>query len=323
MHRWYTHQPPARAERLALAQQAFALTLPDAAGGQLHLRIQRELPADLLENAWIDDFDRELDAYERTAARLTSPRDIYWATALRATQQTLHGDLPSAEQHARGAALRGGELDQDATGAYMLQKFVIRYQQGRLSEERERHEMLAEYALASAYRAGAALAALAAAETRRYDDAVNYVWQVLGQDGSALAPDAFWLAAVAMSAAAVAPTNRDPELVALLAELLAPCAEHVVVFGTGGAVLGSGHHWLGQLALARDEPGLALEHLRRAVEIAEECAAPYWVAHAEIDTATALERRGGRTDRREASSLRRRAVDVAVRRGYGRLRGSS
>jgi DNA-binding SARP family transcriptional activator len=317
LHRWYTHQPPARSERLALAKRALELTSADVAGGQLHLRIHRELLADLLENACIDEFASSLDAYERSATELTSPRDIYWAMAMRATQHTLRGDLAAAEQQARGAALRGIELDQSAAGALMLHTFVIHFQQGRLQEDLA--QLQPGTKPAQAYRAGAALIALARAETRHLDEVETIARQVLGADGDGLARDVFWLGAVAMMAAAVARSSRDGALLDLISGLLAPCAEHVVVFGTGGAVLGTGHHWLGQLALARDDPRRALEHLLRAVELSEQLAAPYWLAQAELDAATALEQCGGAGDRLNAVALRRKALDVAERQGYSRL----
>lgn len=317
LHRWYTHQPAARSERLALARRALAQSEPDAAGGALHLRIHRELLSDLLENARIDEFTRDLDLYERTAAALTSPRDIYWASALRATELTLHGDLAAAEQHARGAALRGSELDQRASGALVLHNFVIRFQQDRLHEVLP--AMRAATKLSSAYRSGPAMAAIACAETDHFDEVSAFARQTLGADGASLPRDVFWLGTVALLAAAVARAGSDAELLALLDDFLEPCARHVIVFGTGGAVLGTGHHWIGQLALARDDPRRALEHLLRAVQLSEELSAPYWVAQAELDAATALERLGSAPELREAAALRTRALAVAERQGYARL----
>ena len=95
------------------------------------LRVRRELLTDLLQCAELDRFECELDRYERDGRDLSSPRDIYWAMALRATEATLHGDLSAGEQLARGAAVRGFDLEPSVAGAEYLQRFVIRFQQGR------------------------------------------------------------------------------------------------------------------------------------------------------------------------------------------------
>ena len=116
LHRWYTHQPEARVQRLAITRGAFELTAP-CGPPELQLHVHRELLADLLENGHIAEFDSSLNDYETNAAAFGSPRDIYWAMALRATQATLHGDLVAAEQLARGAELRGHELEQLSSGA--------------------------------------------------------------------------------------------------------------------------------------------------------------------------------------------------------------
>ena len=298
-------------------RRALALTTPDVAGGPLHLRIFRDLLADLLEDGRVDEFAASLDVYERVAAELTSPRDTYWAAALRATQHTLHGDLAAAAQHARGAALRGRELQQDATGAQMLQTFVIHFQQSRLREDLTL--LHAVEGLSSPYRVGTTMAVLAWSETQQPEDVESIARQVLGADGRDLLPDAFWLGAVAMLAAALAPRCRDDTLLDLLERLLEPCAEHVVVFGAGGAVFGTGHHWLGELALAARNRQRALEHLERAVALSEQLSAPYWLAQAELDTATALRLLGGAANERRAATLERRARETAERQGYARL----
>ena len=173
--------------------------------------------------------------------------------------------------------------------------------------------------LNSPYRVGTAMAALAWSETQQPHDVESITCQVLGVDGRDLLPDAFWLGAVAMLAAAVAPTSRDDALLELLERLLEPCAEHVVVFGAGGAVFGTGHHWLGELAIARGDPARAMQHLERAVALSEQLAAPYWLAQAELDTAAALRLLGGAANERRAAALERRAREIAERQGYARL----
>jgi DNA-binding SARP family transcriptional activator len=315
LHRWYTHQPHAREERLQLALNAARIA---RAGGprDLQLLIERSLLSDFLENAMASEFDAGLDEYERAASAFGSPRDIYWATALRATQATLHGDLVAGEQLARGAALRGHELEQSSAGAYILQRFVVRFSQARLAEEVADLRQVGNGG--SVFRAGSALVAAACAEAGQTERAAAIANDTLGPDGAALPRDVFWLAAVSLFCAVAAGAD-DRNLLQLLGELMAPCAGHVVVFGTGGAVLGTGHQWLGVVDAACGRPDPALEHFAEATAIAQRIGAPYWVAQAAVSTASALRDRGRAADEREIERLLRDARAVARRAGYGRV----
>jgi hypothetical protein len=117
MHLWYTHQPEARDERLAMGRRAHELACCSAQEAiRLRLVAHRGLVVDLLENQEIYEFEAALQAYEEAAHSLGSPQDIYWTTALRATETTMRGDLAAAEQLARGAMLRDHELDQISDG---------------------------------------------------------------------------------------------------------------------------------------------------------------------------------------------------------------
>jgi DNA-binding SARP family transcriptional activator len=316
VHRWYTHMPDARRRRLELAANARALVGEASTGGELALRVHRELLADLLENAAVAEFDADLDEYEVTAGELGVPRDIYWAMALRATQANLRGRLDIAEQLARGAQLRGQELEQSSAGAYLLQRFVVRYQQARLAEELPGLRLVGE--ARSVFRAGGALTALAFAETGNAARSVEIAREILGTDGGAMHRDVFWLGGLAMFASTAA-TTGDRDLAHLCAELLLPCADHLVVFGRGGAVLGTGHHWLGVLAAALGDTDRGLEHLEWATLEARRIDAPYWIAEGLVETAHALAMR----DRPNDGSAIRRHVNEATmigrHGGYARV----
>ena len=66
---------------------------------------------------------------------------------------------------------------------------------------------------------------------------------------------------------------------------LLPFADQWCVFGAGGAVFGTGCHWLGRLAAAAGDIASARAHLERAVELSETARADYWaeVARAQLD----------------------------------------
>jgi len=316
VHLWQTHQPEGAQERLTLGRSAHELALRSRTTNDVHLLTHRALLADLLENGEIVEFDHSLDAYEHAAHRHGSPRDIYWSMALRATQTTLHGDLTTGAQLARGAALRGHELEQFSDGAYLLQRFVIRYQQDRLAEELPTLKQMGRGR--SVYRAGGALAAVAYAETGQTDRARAVAWDTIGRDGRALPRDAFWLSATALLAGVAALTN-DVGLTELLHGLLEPCANQIVVFGAGGAVLGAVHHWLGLLATARSHTDTAVDHFAEAITVARRLAAPYWIAQATMDMALALQAGRRAPDTVRMDRLVASATDIATRHGFGRV----
>ena len=316
LHRWYTHQPQARRERLDLALTALQSLADSGEPRELQLLIHRSLLSDLIENALVGEFDASLDDYERAATQFGRPRDIYWAMAMRATQATLHGDLVAGEQLGRGAAMRGHELEQSSAGAYILQRFVVRYQQARLAEEVANLRQVG--GAGSVFRAGAALVAVACAEVGQMERAAIIARDTLGPDGTALPGDVFWLAAVALFAD-VGVVTDDRELLELVHSLLTPCADHVVVFGTGGAVLGPGHQWLGQIDAACGRTERALEHFAQAMAISQRIDAPYWLAQAMASSAAGMRERGRPADQREIERLLHGARALAARGGYGRV----
>ena len=318
MHRWLTHQPAACGERLAAARASRSLLDGPSGSGssELWLRIQRELLADLLENGAFDEFAAELDRYEAASARFGSPRNIYWSMALRATQACMSGDLDLADQLARGASLRGHELEQNSSGAYLLQRFVLRFQQGRLAEELG---VLGHADAAPAtFRAGAALLAVTRCEMGDLDAARALLRSTIADRETPLRHDVLWLGAAALFAAVAATTGAAEEIDTLL-DWLAPCAEQVVVFGTGAAVLGPVHLWLGLLADARGDCDGALMHLTAARDRARTLGLPYWEADAQLAMATTLDRRGRGADAPDAATLRSEALATARAGGYGRL----
>jgi hypothetical protein len=170
----------------------------------------------------------------------------------------------------------------------------------------------------SLYRAGSCLGALASAETGRPTEGARIARWAMGPDGRSITRDAFWLGAHALFAS-VAATASDTELAEQLIPLLASCADHVVVFGAGGAVLGCGHHWLGLLETTCNRWDRAAEHLAEAERVSAGLGAPYWRAQAQIDLAHALRLRGDGNDSQTASSLIDAAVASSQRYGYGRL----
>ena len=198
------------------------------------------------------------------AARVTSTRR--WRCARRRRPCTATSRPESSCTAApRCAATSSSRL---SDGAYFLQRFVVRYQQGRLSEE----DRQSATGRRDAVGLPGGRARSPRPRTRRPGKPTArspITRRILGPDGSGLPRDAFWLGGTALFAG-VAAAAGDLDLIVLLYGMLEGCADHVVVFGAGGAVLGSGHHWLGVLAAACGHTDVALEHLAEATAIAKE-----------------------------------------------------
>jgi tetratricopeptide (TPR) repeat protein len=314
-HLSLTHDPGERLKRRDVAEQASVIA-SQLSNPATHLRVRRELLADLLESGKIDTFDRELESYEAQAKAAASARDRYWSMALRATQATLRGDLSLAEQLARGALLRGRELHQDAFGAELLQRFVLRYQQGRLKELVGGFRQATD--MQPAYRAGSALAAVACAETGHLAEGVRIARWAIGPEGTEIQRDVLWLGSHALLCG-VAARAGHVELSQILHGMIAPYSDHIVIFGAGGAVLGPAHYWCGLVAATSGNLDCAVEHLDEAIRISERIRAPFWAAQSQIDLAAVSAGRGRHARRAVVRELTARAVATAREHHFDRI----
>ena len=128
----------------------------------------------------------------------------------------------------------------------------------------------------------------------------------------------FWLAGVAMFAG-VAAAAADGELLDLCGTLLEPCADHVIVFGTGTAVLGPVHYWLGVVDAVVGRVNHALERFGQATRITRRIEAPYWRAQSRSARPACCAAGHGAGDEPEIQRLERDALALARPRGYDRV----
>jgi hypothetical protein len=126
------------------------------------------------------------------------------------------------------------------------------------------------------------------------------------------------LAAVALFGG-VAARGKDQGLQDLVTALLAPYADHIVVFGVGGAVLGSAHYWLGLLASAVGDTDDAIDHLSQAATAADQIESPYWEAQAQMDASRIISARARGNDVDEGAQLAVTAATTARRLNFGRV----
>lgn len=238
----------------------------------------RHLLVELLINGALEEFDAELEMMTRTAEATSIPADLYWSHAFRATRSLMRDASELTEELVRGSALIGKQLQiSTSDGVYMLQTFAMRYQQGRAREitaglrtpEQSAPQILA----------GTALLALSCAEAGRLDTARTLLDHAVADRVVTLQHDNFFLAAAGLFGG-VAALCGSAEQRDALRTVLDPNADKFCVFGAGGAVFGTHHHWLARLAAADGEVAQARGHLERAEKLCDTADAKYWADRA-------------------------------------------
>jgi hypothetical protein len=192
----------------------------------------------------------------------------------------------ATEELINGAALLGHQLQVGSSGGVqMLQTFALRYQQDRIREISD--GLTAPSPASPQILAGTSLLALAACRADPPTAARAILDRVIVGGEITLPVDNFRTAAIALFAGAAAQCGT-PAQRQVLRDALEPKADQFCVFGAGGAVFGTNHHWLARLAVADHDRSAAIEHLRRAQELCQHAGAAYWgeVARHEQDALT-------------------------------------
>ncbi len=248
----------------------------------------RHLLVELLVNGALEEFDAELELLTRTAEETSIPADLYWSSAFRATRSLMRDASELTEELVRGAALIGKQLQiTTGDGVYMLQTFAMRYQQGRTREITSGLRTPEESA--PRVLAGTALLALSCAEEGRRDTARGLLDHAVAGGVVTLQHDNFFLAATGLFGG-VAALCGSAEQRRALRTVIDPHAENFCVFGAGGAVFGTYHHWLARLATADGDLAQARDHLERAEELCDTAGATYWAERARHEASELAQR---------------------------------
>ena len=248
----------------------------------------RHLLVELLVNGALDEFDRELELMTRTAADTSIPADLYWSNAFRATRSLMRNASELSEELVRGAALIGKQLQiTTSDGVFMLQTFAMRYQQGRTREITS--GLQAPEKSAPRILAGTALLAISCAEAGRVDTARALLDHAVPEGVVVLQHDNFFLAAAGLFGGVAARCGSAAQRDALR-RVLDPHAENFCVFGAGGAVFGTHHHWLARLAAADGDFEQARGHLERASGLCDTAGATYWADRARHEASELAQR---------------------------------
>ena len=243
----------------------------------------RRFLVELLIQGATEEFDAELASMVHTARATSIPADLYWANAFRATRALMCDCSTTTEELINAAALVGIRMQVwVASGMQLLQTFALRYQQGRAREVTQ--GLSVPNPSEPQVLAGTALLAVSLADAGRLEPARALLNRVVSGTAITLPFDNFRTAAVALFGG-VAAACGTPQQQDALREALSPHANEFCVFGAGGAVFGTNHHWLARLATAAGEPEAAHDHLQTAARLCDHADAAFWADRARHELA--------------------------------------
>jgi DNA-binding CsgD family transcriptional regulator/tetratricopeptide (TPR) repeat protein len=243
---------------------------------------------------------REVRAGLETAEQTAQPFMLHITELYGAAIALCDGRLEEAEatagrSHEWSSLLTG----RDASGAYGVQMFSIRREQGRLAELAPVVRILAgDAGREGPWRPGLAVLL---AELGMEHEARRELAEIRAGGLDAFR-DSLWLAALAYLADACS-ALADDVTAALVYPELEPFAGSNLLVGHLVACYGAADRYLGMLAATLGEEEAAAEHFERALEMNREMQAPTWVAHTAYEYGRLLRSRGGAGEERERALL--------------------
>jgi hypothetical protein len=290
---WWPDNPVERME-LALELGEYAEQLGD---------VEQQMEAQLLlwlshtELADMTTARREVAEVKRLVTDLRQPSHLWLGIAPRALMALMEGDFARAEALINEEGDSGSyfTLARDNVSAVRLHRFLLRREQGRLSDiESEVRASADEFPWYPLHRS--ALACLLV-DLGRDGEAAEELARVL----PALYPDSEWLLGACLAADAAARMGNREAAEALYLQLAPLAGRHAIGHAEGS--VGVVDRYLGLLAGALGRADDAVRHLEDAVHINERMGARPWTAHSRHDLADALRRRDAPGDAARAADL--------------------
>jgi len=220
----------------------------------------------------------------------------------------LIGDFPAAESSADESICLAGRVDADLpTGAYGMQMFTIRREQGRLAEVAPVIKRLVDdNPEDSAWRPGLMLIA----SDLGFDGAALTNLERLAENGFPIPEDSKRLATLTY-VAEVAARVGNRSYTEQIYERLLPFRDQAVTVPTVTLCLGSAARYCGLLAGSLGDWSAAEAHFEYALDMNERLHARPWLAHAQHDFAVVLSARNRKGDRKRAAGLLASAAATA------------
>jgi predicted ATPase len=312
-------------ERTALAAEILGLAR-ETGDREMELDGHASRAASSLESGDIRAVQADIAAHARLAEELPMAVHQWAATTMRALRALLHGSFEEAERLASEAMSLQPERP-NVMFTYLVQVALLRWEQGRLGELRERwHGVVDQFPRAAFARAWLSLADAELGDS----DGARRGLRSLAEQIPQRPRNGIWLPAVALASVLSAHLN-EPEAAGSLYPVLLPYAGHIVAFTGPQPVvcLGSASFYLGLLATVTSRWAEAADHFEAAVAAHDRLGARPWLTHTRYQYARMLLAHGQAADRRRALRLLDRALATAttlgmaaVTQGIGALRAA-
>jgi DNA-binding SARP family transcriptional activator len=269
------------------------------------------------ENGDLDELSAAISEHAMLADQSKQPGSQLHSRAFRATRALIRGRFDEVETLAT-EVIELGVLAQ-APGALhysAVELFVLRWEQGRLSEVEQPLRDLHERTGSPVW--GAALAVLAG-ENGDEQRARSELEEMSSNRCAEIPFDGNWLAALSFLALACLQVG-DAERAEVLQRLLEPYSDRVAVLGSGAACIGPVSHILGILASLRGQRAEAIALLDEAAETSRAAGSEPWLTRANLRLGLVLTEEGSPdADRQRGERLLAESLETAKRLGMGRL----
>ncbi len=310
---WQPADTPARlrdaTEMLELARAAGSAELISEAHSRCMLY--------LLELGEIQQADVEIEAIVQRDTELQQSSYVMLTTGFRTMRALFAGDFSQAEHLAlQSVALGAQGQKENIAGAFGIQMFTLRREQGRLKEvEPALKYFVQQHGVASAWRPGLALLY---SEIGRLREARHEFEALAQHDFSDFSHDGLWTGCLSYLTD-ICVSLGDTTRAATLYHLLSPYAGRTIVVGGGVVCYGAASRYLGMLATTMARWDEAVQHFEDALAMNTRMDARPWLAHTQYQYARMLLARHQSDDPAQATPLLEAALATAQELGMRAL----
>ncbi len=274
-----------------------------------------------------NDFEAELEEYDRLAKRLHHPLHIWWAQVGSCNRALMDGRFAEAENLAKDLLTTGlplqGLIAESVFAIQMLTSSLEKDSESRRQAIQEVMQIIRKILQLVpshlAWRVPLVLTQLEAgmvAEARANFDR-------LAEEGFEKIPDDQVLLVLLACLSKIACAFSDSPRARKLYELLKPHAGRHLGFASVSAYWGPVSHYLGLLAVVLGDGESARVHYENAIAESTAMRAPVWVAWSEYEFGNQLRTSARASERKRGKELLRSALHTAQRLGLARLERTS